>query len=107
MSHFSRKSVIDLSNGEPSVNCYCSYGTGGHQDVGPLDGGDQLAGEEAQVPPPALQALDQGGGEAEERGGDPGNAQVQNINVLCCPVHWLPWNRNQINQRMRSYWSRL
>ena len=28
MSHFSWKSVIDLSNGEPSINCYCSYSTG-------------------------------------------------------------------------------
>ena len=100
VSHFSRESVIDLSNGEPSVNCYCSDGAGGHEDVGPLEGGDQLAGQEAQVPPPALQALDQGGGQAEEGGGDPGTAQVHNINVLRCPVHWLPCNRNQINQRM-------
>ena len=99
MSHFSGKSIADLSNAEPSINSYCSDGTGGHQYVCSLHRGHHLAGQEAQVPLPSVQTLDQGGRDTDDCCGDAGDAEVQNINVLGGPVARGPCNRDEIKQR--------
>ena len=92
VSHFSGKSIANLSNAEPSIHSYCSDGAGGHQYVCSLHRRDQLAGQEAQVPLAAVQTLDEGGRDTDNRRGDPGDAQVQNVNVLGGPVDWGPCN---------------
>ena len=76
VSHFSRKSIGDLSNAEPSIHRYCSDGAGGHQYVCSLHRRDQLAGQEAQVPLAAVQTLDEGGRDTDDRCGDAGDAEV-------------------------------
>ena len=92
VSHFSGKTIADLSDAEPSINSYCSDGAGGHQYVCPLHRRDQLAGQEAQVPLAPVETLDEGGWDTDNCCGDAGDAQVQNINVLGCPVDWGPCN---------------
>ena len=92
VSHFSGKSIADLSDAQPSINSYCSDGTGGHQYVCSLHRGDQLAGQESQVPLPPVQTLDQGGRDTDQGRGDAGDAEVQNINVLGCPMYGAPCN---------------
>ena len=99
VSHFSGKSISDLSNAEPSINSDCSDGAGGHQYVCSLHRRDQLAGQKAQIPLPPVQTLDQGGGDADDGRGDAGDAEVQNVNVLGGPVDRGPCNRGEIKQR--------
>ena len=61
-----------------------------HEYVGALHGGHQLAGHEAEVPLAPVQALDQGGRDADHRGRDPRHAQVQDVQILRSAVSLLP-----------------
>ena len=99
MSHFSWKSVIDLSNGEPSINCYCSYSTGWHQYVSSLHRRHQLAGGETEVPLATVQTLDQGGRDAHQSRGDARDAEGQNVDVLRRPVDGLAWTEPDITEK--------
>ena len=46
-----------------------------------LNGGDQLAGDEPEVPPAAVEDLHEGGRDAEEVHGEAGEAQVRDEHV--------------------------
>ena len=55
-----------------------------------LNGGDELARDEAEVPPAAVEDLHEGGRDAEERHGQAGKAQVRDEHVPRSPVLGAP-----------------
>ena len=55
-----------------------------------LDGGDDLAGGHPQAPLASAETLEQGGWEAEHRGQEAGDHQVQDKQVPGVPVGPLP-----------------
>ena len=83
------EAVGHLGDGEPPVNGDGRDGPRGHEDVGALDGGDQFAGQQAQIPLAPVETLDQGGRDADNRGGNARNCKIENKNVLWGPVHFL------------------
>ena len=78
----------DLGDGQPPV--HGDGGDGGRADegVGPLQRGHQLARSQPQVPLAAVQTLHQRGRDAQQRGRDPGDTQVQDVNIFRRPVHF-------------------
>ena len=78
-----------LGDGEPPVHRDGGDGPRGHEGVGALHGGYQLAGYQPQEPLAPVQALGEGGGDADDAGGDAGDAKVQDVQVLGCPMSLL------------------
>ena len=62
------ETVGNLGDRDPAVDGDGCDGPGGHEDVGPLDGGHQFAGHQPQVPLSPVQTLDQCGRDADNRG---------------------------------------
>ena len=59
-----------------------------------LNGGDQLAGDEPEVPPAAVEDLHEGGRDAEEVHGEAGEAQVRDEHVPGGAVLGAPWKKH-------------
>ena len=75
-----------LSDGEPSVDSNSRDGSCGDEGVGSLHGGNQLAGHQTQEPLPTIETLGEGGGDADDAGGDARDTQVQDVQVFWSPV---------------------
>ena len=60
-----------------------------------LNGWDEFAGDEAEVPPAAVEDLHEGGRDAEEGHGQAGEAQVRDEHVPGGAVLGAPWKKDR------------
>ena len=85
------KTIADLGDAEPPVNGNGGDGAGADQDVGTLQRRHQLARHQAKVPLSSIQTLDQSWRNTDDGGGDARDPEIENVDILWCPVHLLAY----------------